>query len=306
MYDWLFQKYKQNLQPWTTQKELTAQLKEAYLDEAGKLLRSTGQTQPPFDPVVGLQAQNVHDIMDRDALREEAKLVPDELGFILFLRGTHQSYDGDNKELRFVSRLRTTLAHELGHTFFYDTSTKPPRLPVSSVSRLLDHQLGEKEEWWCMDFARAYLVPDFWVEGHVKHGDLPSLQVALDLKNELKVSWDILFRRLLWDLKVWHNCIVFRLDLSTMCPQTVWKAGEFKHWSFRNWFNSGGKHAIAKEVSATGLSSERTVRILFDRKKVVNLRILKTEKSIIATGALCRLERPQVSDTLGTGLTGYA
>jgi hypothetical protein len=306
MYDWLFQKYKQSLRPWTTEKELTTQLKKAYLDEADKLLTITGQTRPPFDPVVGLQAQNVHHIADREVLREEAKLVPDEMGFTLFLRETHQAYDDDNKDLRSRSRLRTTLAHELGHTFFYDTSTKPPRLPVSSVARLLNHQLGQKEEWWCMDFARAYLIPDFWVEKHVKHGDLPSLQAALDLKNELKVSWDILFRRMLWDLKVWHNCIVFRLDLSTMSPQTVWKAGEFKRWSFRNWFNAGGKDRIAREMSVTGRSSERTVRILFDKKRVVNLRILKMEKSTIATGAVCQIERPPISNTPGAELTGYA
>jgi len=306
MYDWLFQKYKYDLGPWTTEKELTTQLKSAYLNDAVKLLKSTGQMKPPFDPAVGLQARGVHDIADRDSLHVEAKLVPDEMGFILFLRRNRQSSDETRDELQSASRLRTTLAHELGHTFFYDTSTRPPRLPVSSVSRLLDHRLGEKEEWWCMDFARAFLIPDFWVEEHVKQGGFPSLQVALDLKNELKVSWDILFRRLLWDLKVWHNCIVFRIDLGTMRPQTVWKSGEFKHSSFKSWFIAGGKDTLAKELSATDRSKERTVRILFDKKKVVNLRILKTDRSLIAIGALCRLERPYVPSTLSTHLSGYA
>jgi hypothetical protein len=285
MYTWLFDKYRGSITNWTSERELAKQLKMAYLSEAPRLLASINQLDAPFDPLQGLYSQGVHDLRWIEGLPEEAKLIPDDKGFILCLRKIGGEISLDSSEL--PTRLRTTLAHELGHTFFYDRSIFPPKSSSSYLSSSGLHKADFKEEWWCMDFARAYLVPEFWAVDHLKRGELPSLEFASRIRKQLVVSWDILFRRLLWDLKVWRNCMIFRVDIPRLQSTGLWKSEGFKNWSFRRWLESEGKRLISERLREGVLSGEAICQIANSKGEEFQVRLLETSERHILLGAIC-------------------
>jgi hypothetical protein len=287
MYTWLFDKYRDSITNWSSEKELSRQLKTAYLSEASRLLAGTNQLDAPFDPLQGLYSQGVHDFRWIEGLPEEAKLIPDSKGFILCLRKIGGEIPLDGSKL--PTRLRTTLAHELGHTFFYDLSLLPPRSSSSYLSSSGLHKADLNEEWWCMDFARAYLVPEFWVAKHLERGELPSLDFASRIRRELVVSWDILFRRLLWDLRVWRNCVIFRVDIPRLRSTGLWKSDAFKGWSFRRWLEYEGKRMISERLREGGLSGEVICQIANSKGEEFQLRLLETSEGHLLLGAICAL-----------------
>jgi hypothetical protein len=71
-------------------------------------------------------------------------------------------------------RLRFRLAHEPGHSFFYDRRPRPAR-------RLLNH--SSVEEQFCDTFASALLLPPTTVARRPA-----TLETILDLSNKLDVS----------------------------------------------------------------------------------------------------------------------
>lgn len=193
-------------------------------------------------------------------LPQEARLNPTNQGFSLWLReNPNLPRSPDLRGGTVPTRLRTTLAHELGHTFFFDTSVLPPRPFVSYLS-LSDREHASDEEWWCMDFARAYLIPEFWLMRELRGSAFPSLSVASRLKLRLGVSWDLLFRRLVWDLRRWQNCVVFMAERSTLKIIRLWKSKEFKNWKFSKWYEAQGKLLLpsvgAKSLDAREHSQE--------------------------------------------------
>jgi Zn-dependent peptidase ImmA (M78 family) len=223
-------------------------------------------------------------------LHEEARLNPTNDGFSLWLRGVPKGSASLEREGKTApARLRTTLAHELGHTFFFDVSVRPPRPFVTHLS-LSDGEHGSNEEWWCMNFARAYLVPEFWVIREIRGRTLPSLRIAANLKIKLGVSWDLLFRRLIWDLKAWQNCVVFMAERSTLKAMRLWKSKELKNWKFSDWYEHEGKSLIASEASGDSSGREHSQEVQI--QKLVRFRL----SSLVFPGSkylLCSLSPNQ-------------
>ncbi len=251
-YSSLIQIYKDRLSQWTTEKELWSQIRKAFVAEAESVLRATAQVEPPFDPVLGLRQRGVKAFRFVDDLAEEARLNPTDQGFTIWLRKEHESGKAvDLTSNPLPARLRTTLGHELGHTFFFDVSVRPPKAFVSYFSPNERHSAAD-EEWWCMDFARAYLAPFFWLSTHFRSSTALSLRLASDLRSRLAVSWDVLFRRLIWDLKLWQNCVVFLIEPSELKVRGLWKSREFRNWTFSKWFDLVGKRVVSREASKAG------------------------------------------------------
>ena len=286
-YNPLLDKYRDKVSGWTTEKELWHQVRQAFIAEGPVLLKETGQTEPPFNPVLGLQHRGVHAFRYIEDLREEARLNPTEDGFVLWLKrglGLPDTFDVNNSSL--PTRLRTTLGHELGHTFFFDTSCRPHK-PFVSYLNSSERRHSFNEEWWCMDFARAFLIPEFWVAEHMKRTQFPSLELASQIKDQLIVSWDVLLRRFLWDLKFWTACVIFRVDTLRQQLTGLWKTDEFKKWSFNRWLEFEGMRLITQDSERHIDGGETMVEISTSKGERFQLRLLRTSTPNVLMGAIC-------------------
>lgn len=93
------------------------------------------------------------------------------------------------------ARRRASLAHELGHYFFWDRRVDPPQ-------RILEYPLddslcGEMEEKCCWQFARRTLVPTSSLMATAVDGDSMTATALLAVAGNLGVSPSLLAIRLL-------------------------------------------------------------------------------------------------------------
>lgn len=130
--------------------------------------------------------------------RVRGRLRPIKGGFRLYL----------NDRLRFASRIgerRFTIAHEIGHTYFYkwtnDLPRRPPRLPMSS----------RIEERYCDALAAELLMPE--VDVNSQYDELLAegasfLEIVLRLSRVLDVSVFAMLRRVAQDLARWRGVVL--------------------------------------------------------------------------------------------------
>ncbi len=112
---------------------------------ASRILEESGQGRPPVSLESVLRVR-LSSVTYAAKLPAEARIEEYEAGFLISL---HES-------LRLLSkrrRRRFTIAHEIGHTLFYDLETRPPK-------RRIRLGFGDKfEERLCQDFAAKLLLP---------------------------------------------------------------------------------------------------------------------------------------------------
>jgi len=126
-------------------------------------------------------------------------------------------------------RLRTSLAHEIGHTFFYEQGGARPRVGFSrSKAR------REVEEGLAWEIARGLLVPSKILKPMLEADTSwpPSIRSFIDLKDAFCVSHDILARRLqdlaTLDSQYEWNGVIYSIDpTAKKNPITAWKFGRF-------------------------------------------------------------------------------
>lgn len=113
---------------------------------------------------------------------------------------THVEGDGLVIRVRDTSsaRGRFTVAHEIGHSFFYDLDGARPLARTS---------FGAKEEGWCHVFARCLLMPRLWLEAVTQHIDDPSLMKLFLLADAYRVSPEAMAWRL-QDLGTWPTLVL--------------------------------------------------------------------------------------------------
>lgn len=180
-------------------------LKRVMVEDIDTLRRDNGLSGPPFDPMrvqkVGKAAVRI-ECAPRSNIGGEGSLQPVDRGFViridetLFRKPMHQY------------RARSTVAHELMHTFFYNTNKKPPTKFGSTV-RSRKHFLMEEE--LCYYLAREFLVPlSSIVDLMGKDQSLrsPSLRNIHSLKSTYAVSSDILAYRMVADLSLWDTIFI--------------------------------------------------------------------------------------------------
>lgn len=121
----------------------------------------------------------------------QGEIIPCDQGFIVNLNSKHSD-----------ARKRATLAHEIGHSLFYDTSKSPPKKVYSYND--------SEEEWICWDFARSLLLPRFFMTEFLSNNrETPKPQIISDGANDFKVSVDMLLKRIRWDFKCWNDVTIF-------------------------------------------------------------------------------------------------
>ncbi len=150
-----------------------------------KLLVDLGQSEPPVDLELIAKQCNIHEIVEypKGIDDPEGVLVPVRDGFLVRIAaGLAQT------------RRRSTLAHEIAHTFYFDASHTTPKKRTRSFS----HFWGE--EGTVSEIARQILVPRSQLQpralawrGVNTHF---SLETLLHLLETFRVSADIMIRRL--------------------------------------------------------------------------------------------------------------
>jgi Zn-dependent peptidase ImmA (M78 family) len=116
---------------------------DAILWHAGALVIESGMTEPPYSPASYAPLRNVKEIIHRD-MEVDGRLIPYAGGFIIELRKD-----------RSHERKNFTLAHELAHTFFYESV---PSIKYRALASTQPHH-DPDEEMLCNIAAAEMLMP---------------------------------------------------------------------------------------------------------------------------------------------------
>lgn len=185
-------------------------VKQAILQAATYLREEAGQLSAP---IVLKNIEKLRCIKRKVVFDSEgasgAILEPVPGGFILRL--------GQNQT---TVRRRFGIAHEIGHTFFYNLNYDPP---IKIFPRECSSILGEKkEEDICNAFARELLMPRELVQQDITNANQRNLQMIIDLAGKYVVSTEVAARRLLLDFSEFQNSILLFRDPNVPRGKSVW------------------------------------------------------------------------------------
>lgn len=185
-------------------------VKQSVLKAATLLREETGQVSPP---IVLKNVEKLRCIQEKVGFDSEeasgAILVPVPGGFIVRL-GKGQS----------TARRRFGIAHEIGHTFFYNLEYDPP---IKILPRECSRWLGEKkEEDICNAFASELLMPRELVEQDIANFSEKNLKTTIDLAKRYLVSPEVAARKLLLDLCEFQTSILLFKEPSVTRGKSVW------------------------------------------------------------------------------------
>ena len=162
-------------------------IKPVMAEAAASLRATAGQTNPPILLPDIAQLRRIHSTKYfNKSGSPHGVLVPTPEGFLVRLPNEQRE-----------TRNRTSMAHEIGHTFFYDLRRSPP-------TRLLARPrsgTSYKEEDLCKWFARELLMPQELVANHEEREPEKKLDSLIELANTFAVSPEVAAVRLLWDLE---------------------------------------------------------------------------------------------------------
>lgn len=174
---------------WFLQKHGFSSAEKGIRSLAQRLIKLYGDQVPPFDPKVIADELKVREVsfasIGRDAL-----LIPTENGFKIKI----------SSELP-KSRQRFALAHELGHTLFFNRDGSRPYRPYSR------YEDNGAEERLCDIFAGEVLIPEHSLRQQLRHFGEPKLHKLLDIAKIFEVSVQCLAIRIA-NLKLWDAAVV--------------------------------------------------------------------------------------------------
>jgi len=183
-------------------KDLVEEAKRRVFAYVWNRMRKHGEIRPPFienpEKSSFVKAQRVQEIIPSD-IRGEAYLLRKDNGFVIIIR----------KDL-VETRSRTVIAHELGHTFFFDADCEPIHPYVgSTVNRPNDgDKLWSNIEGPAFEIGRQILVPEQLLPKYKVTSDI-SIKAFNKLRRKFNVSTDIMARRLIHDLNAWDDVCIF-------------------------------------------------------------------------------------------------
>jgi Zn-dependent peptidase ImmA (M78 family) len=177
--------------------------RRAILNAAEFLRAEAGEDHPPINPRIIARLRGVQAIEFFGADESpEALLIPTRGGFVIRLPTGRPQV-----------RHRSSIAHEIGHTFFYDIRNGWPTrlLTRNSVGRL-----SHKEEDICRAFARALLVPAAQaLEIKDTHPTAAGLELVSLLAKRFEVSEEFAAVRLMRDLDQLKYSVAIFQDRAT-------------------------------------------------------------------------------------------
>ena len=161
---------------------------------ANELLSTVREPGPPVSVEPLLAARRVAAVRRirggrRSRMPQDGRLLVTDHGFAVEVKSGPET------------RVRFTLAHEIGHTVFYDLDTSPPQ-------RLVPGGTPKDEERFCNLFAAELLMPRGLVQTELnkvrRGGDEPASPTAaiVRLAQSFRVSIEAMARRLVEDLGV--------------------------------------------------------------------------------------------------------
>lgn len=186
-------------------KILMHELKKILSTEVEALLRLNGMLRPPFDPFKITRIGNVPIRVEFESagrIGSNGKLEVIGNEFVVELDRNLR------EEKRQIYRLRSTMAHELMHTFFYDTSKLPPE-KLGHGSKTRKDLLMEEEI--CYYLSRQFLMPTFSLRNLLNRNNYlraPSIRNIKYLKSSYEVSSDLIAYRLVNDLDLWDTIFI--------------------------------------------------------------------------------------------------
>jgi len=168
---------------------LRTEIKKRIFNEIRNFISKSNQNSPPFNPEKIMGYRKIRKIVwDKKLKFRESLLIPIADGFIININPNKPD-----------TRLRFSIAHEIGHTYFFDLNTSPPQRSyhVSSSRTWV-------EEGYACEIAREILMPEPYIsKAASKFIEAPS-QVLLELKKSFCVSYEVLIMRLLHDAHLWN------------------------------------------------------------------------------------------------------
>jgi hypothetical protein len=195
-------------------------VKGGMIDAADALRALTHQHEAPIDPDPILRFRRVLKTWFASTSSPMAMLLPTNGGFTLRLRpGMHPL------------RLRFTLAHELAHTFFYNTELDPPRKLISISRETVPYQ---KQEDICNAFAAALLLPADLVRPYLDESQTRGLSkwdILASTGSKFGVSTEVAVRRLLSDFEGFEHCVAIFATSSREAKTSVryWRGRALKN-----------------------------------------------------------------------------
>lgn len=163
--------------------------------EANKLLHASGQDSLPIDIKAILPYRRIEPaITFKRNLKYSARLITTNHGFQIIA----------NKRLNDSAMqgvLRFTIAHEIGHTYFYSLEETPPsRYPWLG-------SFDNTEERICDLFASSILIPDSMIINRFIKENL-FLHNLKKLSGDFKVSYSAMAMKLIFHLNVWDGILL--------------------------------------------------------------------------------------------------
>jgi hypothetical protein len=141
-------------------------------------------------------------------------------------------------------RRRFGIAHEIGHTFFYNLDYDPPtKIFPRERSRLV---IDKKEEGICNAFAGELLVPEALVKKDIVNSSDSNLRMIIDLATKYIVSPEVIARRLI-DLSEFQTSILLFREPRIVKGKAVWW---FYGSKLRNYLRKNEKAVFAEILKA--------------------------------------------------------
>jgi hypothetical protein len=162
-------------------------------------------------------------------------------GFIIYVRcgqgnaaDLNSQFAGDGTGItlpaQIVRRARFTIAHEIAHTFFYDTATTPPRPTV----QIDDPTSATKLELACNQIAGLILLPETLLEHWFATSDFVRPKEFRELADAAAVSTQTVVHRFKHLRKLVHPEIIVA---SVTQERGAWIIGAIsRHYSLRHIF----------------------------------------------------------------------
>lgn len=239
-------------------------LKEFFPQIVEEMLITTGQRNPPIglEPIAGLQ--KVHTIKKVPLEKENlGRLIPDARGFVLLLRDKDSIY-----------RQRVTIAHELGHTLFFDILASPPsRLP----KMLAAPNSQDKEEWLCYDFARELLMPRLIFLRLLQYKyKAPSIEAINKMSQIFQVAPEVICWRVFRDFRMWESSIAFFGSVTNQTvikPETIFKGGKMQNFHVNGTFLKNPDILNIVQGALTGNNSIKSTSISLNKNTALSIQI---------------------------------
>ncbi len=179
--------------------------RELVLEHVWHTMRDLGEVRPPFlatpEKSAFVKSRKVSRVQYSENTTQHGHLIPDGGGFTLLVKV------GLTPE-----RTRNVIAHELGHTYFFDVTKNPPE-PFSTQDFSWENTEGPSYE-----IGREILAPRMWL---LDRAQRPSLESFLSLMHDFRVSAQVLARRLVHDVRLWDILLVISPEQLMLSGRSV-------------------------------------------------------------------------------------